>query len=82
MTLPLNKFAHPLAYTMCKEACLKKKHCCQQSAFSATNAPLKVRKCAEPQDNLRSEISRRALATFQNIGKARKQEATLIRCAV
>jgi len=55
---------------------VKKKHRCQQSAFSATNAPLKLRKCAEPPDHLRSEIiSRRALATFQNIGKARKQEA-------
>jgi len=33
------------------------------------------RKCVEPPDHLRSEItSRRALATFQNIGKARKQE--------
>jgi len=61
---------------MCKEARVKKKHCCQQSAFSATSAPLKLRKCAEPPDHLRSEItSRRALATFQNIGKARKQEA-------
>ena len=37
---------------------------------SATNAPSK-----EPPDHLRSEISSRALATFQNIGKARKQEA-------
>jgi len=55
---------------------VKKKHCCQQSAFSATNAPMKVRKRAEPPDQLRSEItSHRALATFQNIGKARKQEA-------
>jgi len=52
-----------------------KKHCCQQSAFSATNTPPKVRKCAEPPDHLRSEISSRALATFQNIGKAQKQEA-------
>jgi len=37
--------------------------------------PLKVRKCAEPPDHLRNEISSRALATLQNIGKARKQEA-------
>ena len=37
---------------------------------SATNAP------SEPPDHLRSEISSRALATFQNIGKARIQEAT------
>jgi len=37
--------------------------------------PLKVRKCAEPPDHLRSEILSRALATLQNIGKARKQEA-------
>jgi len=28
----------PLVYTMCKEAWVKQKHCCQQSAFSATNA--------------------------------------------
>ena len=41
--------------------------------ISATNAPLKVRKYSEPPDHLRSEISPRALATFQNIGKARKQ---------
>ena len=34
---------------------------------------LKVRKCAVPPEYLRSEISSRALATFQNIGKARKQ---------
>jgi len=53
---------------------VEKKHRCQQSAFSATNAPLKVRKCAEPPDHLRREITSRALATFQNIGKARKQE--------
>jgi len=57
---------------------VKKKHCCQQSAFSATvqpMLPLKVRKCAEPPDHLRSEITSRALATFQITGKARKQEA-------
>jgi len=55
---------------MCKEARVKKKHCCQQNAFSATNALLKVRKCAEQPDHLRSEISSRALATLQIIGKA------------
>jgi len=66
---------------MCKEASVRKKHCCQQSAFSATNA-LKLRKCAEPPDRLRSEISSRALATFQNIGKSRKQEAISIKCVV
>jgi len=72
----------PLVYTMCEEAWVKKKHCCQQSAFSATNAPLKVLKWAEPPDHLRSEISSCALATFQNIGKARKQEAIWIKGAV
>jgi len=36
---------------------------------------LKVRKCAALPGHLRSEISSRAHATFQNIGKARKQEA-------
>jgi len=36
---------------------------------------VKVCKYAEPPDHLRSEISSRALATFQNIGKARKQKA-------
>jgi len=35
--------------------------------------PLKVRKCAVLTDHLRSEITFRALATFQNIGKTRKQ---------
>jgi len=65
----------PLVYTMCKEGPVKQKHCCQQSAFSAINVPLKVRKCAEPPHDRRSEITSRALPTFQNIGKARKQEA-------
>jgi len=51
---------------------VKKKHCCQQSAFFAINAP-KVWNCAVPSDDLRSEISYRALATFQNIGKTIKQ---------
>jgi len=32
----------PLVYIMCKEVRVKKKHCCQQGAFSATNAPPKV----------------------------------------
>jgi len=48
---------------------VKKKHCCQQSAFFAISAPSKVRNCAVPPDHLRSEISSRALAAFQNIGK-------------
>jgi len=54
---------------------VKKKHCCQQNPSSATNPPLKVRKCAKLPDRLRSEITSSALATFQNIGKARKQDA-------
>jgi len=29
----------PLVYTMCKAAWVKKKRCCQQSAFFATNTP-------------------------------------------
>jgi len=33
-------------------------------------SPPKVGKCAEPPDHLRSEISSRALATFQVIEKA------------
>jgi len=41
-----------------------------------------VRKYTEPPDRLRSEISPRALATVQNIGKIRKQEAALIKCVV
>ena len=62
---------------MCKEARVKKIAAKKRiSCDSATNAPLKVRKCAEPPaEHLRSEISSRALATLQNIGKARKQEA-------
>jgi len=54
------------------------KHCCQQNAFFATNAPSKVaqmRRSLLP-DHLRSEISSGALATFQIIGRARKQEAS------
>ena len=76
MNHPLNKFPHPW-FILCV-----KKHCCQQSAFSATDAPLKVRKFAEPPSHLRSKISSRALATFQNIEKARKQEAISIKCVV
>jgi len=57
---------------MCKETGVKKKHCCQQSAFFAINAPSNVRNCVVPPDHLRSEISSRALATFQNIGKTKK----------
>jgi len=50
-----------------------KKHCCQQSAILQSMIRLKMRKCAVPPDHLHSEISSHALATFQNIGKARKQ---------
>jgi len=50
----------------------ERKHCCQQNAFFATNA-LKVRKYAVRPDHLRSEISSRALATLQIIGKVPKQ---------
>jgi len=39
--------------------------------------PLKVRKYAAPPDHLRSEISSRALAAFQIIGKVRKQGEAL-----
>jgi len=46
--------------------------CCQQSAFFVINAPSKVRNCAPPPGHLRSEISYRALATFQNVGKKNK----------
>jgi len=63
----------PLVYNMCKETRVKKKHCCQQNVFFATNAPPKVCKCAVPPDHLHSEMPSRALATFQII--ARKQEA-------
>jgi len=35
--------------------------------------PLNVRKCAEPPNHLRGEIASRAIATFENIGNARKQ---------
>jgi len=51
---------------------VKKKHCCQQGTFFATSAPSKVCNCA---DRWRSEISSRALATFQTTEKAQKQEA-------
>jgi len=65
---------------MCKTARVKKKHCCQQDAFFVTNTPSKVRNCA---DHLRSEISSRALATFPNKEKTRKQdEAIWIKCAL
>ena len=60
-----------------KEALLPIIRICLQSILS-----LEVRKCAVPPEHLRSEISPRALATFQNIGKARKQEATLVKCVV
>jgi len=38
----------------------------------AINAP-NLRNCTVPPDHLRSEVSYRALATFQNIGKTIKQ---------
>ena len=63
---------------MCKKAWVTKKHCCQQRACFTTNAIFNVRNCA---DQLRSEISSRALATSQNIEKTRKQEAIWIKCA-
>jgi len=49
-----------------KEALLTTKH------IFATNSPSKMCNCA---DCWRSEISPRALATFQNTEKTRKQEA-------
>jgi len=51
----------------------------EKEAFLATkrifaiNAPSIVRNCAVPPDHLRSEISYRALTTFQNIGETTKQ---------
>jgi len=69
MNHPLNKFAHPW-FILCV-----KKHCCQQSAFFATNAPSKGAKTRCTTRTLTSEISSCACATFQNIGTARKQEA-------
>jgi len=45
---------------------VKNKHCCQQNAYIAINAPSKVHNCTVPPDHSRSEISYRALATFQN----------------
>jgi len=59
---------------MCKTARVKKKHCCHQGAFFVTNTPSKVRNCA---DYLRSEIPSRALATFQNKEKTRKQDEAI-----
>jgi len=38
MTLLLNKFARPW-FILCVKKRVKKKHCCQQNAFFATNAP-------------------------------------------
>jgi len=70
--LSIEQVCPPLVYAMCKETWVKKKHCCQQNAFFATNAPTKVRKSAVPPDHLRSEISSRTPATFQIIGKSRK----------
>jgi len=39
--------------------------------FFQSMLPLHVRKCAVPPDDLRSEISSRALVTFRNIGEER-----------
>jgi len=60
----------PVVYAMCK------KHEWKRSiAANKTQPmlPLKVRKWAVPPDHLLGEISLRALAAFQIIGKARNQ---------
>jgi len=67
MNHPLNTFAHT-RFILCV-----KKHCCQQSAFFATNAPSKGAQMCCSTRTFTSEISSRACATFQNTGKARKQ---------
>jgi len=71
MNHPLNKFAHPW-FILCV-----KKHCFQQNAFLQPMLRLKVRKHAVSPEHLLSEISSSALATFQNIGKVRKQGETI-----
>jgi len=67
MNHPLNKCAHPwfILYV--------KKNCCQQSEFFATNAPSKGTQTRCTTRTFTSEISSCACATFQNIGKGRKQ---------
>ena len=65
-----------LVYIICNKALLP------PSASFAINAPFYVRNCVVPPDHLRSEISSRALAPFQKIGKARKQEASWIKSVV
>jgi len=65
-----------LVYTVCNKALLP------PSASFAINAPFYVRNCVVPPDHVRSEISSRALAPFQKIGKARKQEASSIKSVV
>jgi len=58
---------------------VKKKHCCQQNAFFAINAPSEGAQMRNslPPDHLRSEISYRALPVLQIIGKARKQREAI-----
>jgi len=64
---------------MCKEARAKKKHCCQQRAFFATNAPSKMRNCAVPPDHFCSKIS--SLTAFPKQRKYKKtREAIRIKC--
>jgi len=53
---------------------MSEKEAANQTHFLQPTLPLMVRKYAVPPDHLRSEISSRALATFQTIGKVRKQE--------
>jgi len=64
--------------------CVKKHEWRRSTAANKAHflQPTLLLRCAEPPDHLRSEITSRALATFQNIGKARKQEAIWIKCVV
>jgi len=53
---------------------MSEKEAANKMHFLQPMLPLMMRKGAVLPDHLRSEISSRVLATFQIIGKARKQE--------
>jgi len=62
---------------------VKEKDAANKTHFLQPMLPLKVRNCVVTPEHLRSEISTRALATFQSTGKERKQgEGIRIKCVV
>jgi len=70
-----------LVYTMCKKREWKRSIAANKMHSLQPTITLKVRKCTVPSNHLRCET--RALATFQIIGKARKQgKAIWIKCVV